>query len=88
MNKHKYRYLLLLIALAVSACKVSKDIQTPQAQLPANYRGAALTGDTTSIADLPYKSFFADATLQTLIDSAIAKNYDMQLAVKNIDAAQ
>ncbi|WP_448699389.1 efflux transporter outer membrane subunit [Mucilaginibacter sp. AW1-3] len=88
MNKHKYRYLLLLIALAVSACKVSKDIQTPQAQLPANFRGAALTGDTSSIADLPYKSFFADATLQTLIDSAITKNYDMQLAIKNIDAAQ
>jgi len=88
MNKHKYRYLLLLIAIAVSACKVSKDVQTPQAQLPASYRGAALTGDTASIADLPYKSFFADATLQTLIDSAIAKNYDMQLAIKNIDAAQ
>jgi multidrug efflux system outer membrane protein len=88
MNKHKYRYLLLLIALAVSACKVSKDIQTPQAQLPATFRGATLTGDTSSIADLPYKSFFADAALQTLIDSAIAKNYDMQLAIKNIDAAQ
>lgn len=88
MNKHRYRYLLLLIALAVSACKVSKDIPTPQAQLPAGFRGAALTGDTSSIADLSYKSFFADATLQTLIDSAIAKNYDMQLAIKNIDAAQ
>lgn len=88
MNNHQYRYLLVLIAIAVSACKVSKDIQTPQAQLPASFRNAAVTGDTTSIADIPYKSFFADATLQKLIDSAIAQNYDMQLAVKNIDEAQ
>lgn len=74
----------------LSACKVSKDVETPKADLPASFRNSATitTADTSSIADLQWKNFFTDATLQKLIDSAIAKNYDMQIAVKNIDAAQ
>ncbi|EHQ28193.1 efflux transporter outer membrane subunit [Mucilaginibacter paludis] len=79
---------LALIVLFLSACKVSKDIQTPQAQLPEHFRNAAVTSDTSSVADVAWKSFFTDATLQKLIDSAIAKNYDMQIAVKNIEASQ
>ena len=85
--KHISKYALLLVITALSACKVSKDVQTPQAALPANFRGD-VTHDTTSIADIPWKSFFTDVTLQKLIDSALLKNYDMQLAIKNIDAAQ
>src|SRR5581483_1911200 len=43
--------------------------------------------DTTSIASLPWKSFFTDPELQKLIDSAIAHNYDMQIAYQNIKSA-
>jgi multidrug efflux system outer membrane protein len=81
------KYTLMLAVLALSACTVSKDIQTPQAQLPAAFRSAA-SADTNSIADIPWKTFFTDPTLQKLIDSAIAKNYDMQIAIKNIEASQ
>jgi multidrug efflux system outer membrane protein len=41
-----------------------------------------------SIADLSWKNFFTDLVLQKLIDTAIVKNYDMQLAIKNIETAQ
>src|SRR5690606_7674867 len=34
------------------------------------------------------RDFFGDATLQKLIDTAITHNVDLQLAIKNIDAAQ
>jgi multidrug efflux system outer membrane protein len=74
--------------LVLSACKVSKDIQTPKPALPDNFRNAATVNDTSSIGDMQWKSFFTEATLQKLIDSAIAKNYDMQIAVKNIEASQ
>jgi multidrug efflux system outer membrane protein len=87
MKTYKYTYLLMITLLVLSACKVSKDIKTPQAALPATFRGTANT-DTTSIADIPWKNFFTDTELQKLIDSAIVKNYDMQLAVKNIESAQ
>jgi multidrug efflux system outer membrane protein len=77
---------LALLLLFLSACKVSKDI-APTATLPANYRNTT-TSDTTNVADIQWKSFFTDATLQKLIDTAIVKNYDMQIAVKNIEASQ
>ena len=87
MNKQLKIYFTLLTVIVLSACKVSKDIATPAAPLPVTYRDAAIT-DTTSIASIQWKLFFTDATLQQLIDSAIANNYDMQTALKNIQAAQ
>lgn len=79
---------LILLTLVVSACKVSKDVATPKPELPVAFRNSATTADSSSIADIQWKNFFTDATLQKLIDSAIAKNYDMQIAVKNIEASQ
>jgi NodT family efflux transporter outer membrane factor (OMF) lipoprotein len=86
MKKYINTFAFMLL-LALSACKVSKDIETPKPALPVAFRDAA-TSDTTSIADIKWKSFFTEPTLQKLIDSAIEKNYDMQIAVKNIEASQ
>jgi multidrug efflux system outer membrane protein len=88
MNSTINKYTLILALFVLGACKVSKDVETPKPALPVAFNNAAATADTSSIADIPWKSFFTDATLQKLIDSAIIKNYDMQLAVKNIEAAQ
>src|ERR1700754_321910 len=83
------KYITGLLLLAVlSACKVSKDVATPKPAVPNTFRNAATTSDTSSIGDLQWKTFFTDVTLQKLIDSAIVRNYDMQLAVKNIEASQ
>jgi NodT family efflux transporter outer membrane factor (OMF) lipoprotein len=83
--KNSATFILMLVVLA--ACNVSKDIEKPAAELPTNFRNA-VTEDKSSIADIQWKRFFTDASLQKLIDKAIAKNYDMQLAVKNIQASQ
>jgi len=79
---------LAFILLIVSACNVSKDIETPKPALPDHFGTAAAASDTSSIADIGWKNFFTDLVLQKLIDSAIAKNYDMQIALKNIEASQ
>lgn len=79
---------LALALVVLAGCKVSKDVATPKDAQPEAFRNAVTTGDTSSIADLQWKNFFTDAALQKLIDSAIVKNYDMQVAVKNIEAAQ
>lgn len=77
----------LILLVGFSACKVSKDIATPQPELPVQFRNATQS-DTTSVADLSWKTFFNDPALQQLIDSAIVRNYDMQIALKNIQSAQ
>src|ERR1700761_4504742 len=86
MKKYFNRFAFLLVIL--SACNVSKNVETPKPALPDTFRNAAATTDTSSVADIPWKSFFTDATLQKLIDSAIVKNFDMQVAIKNIESAQ
>ena len=75
------------LILGLGACKVSKDVATPTTQLPGEFRSTT-TSDTTSIGSLPWKTFFTDPVLQKLIDSAIIRNYDMQVAYQTIKSAQ
>ncbi len=84
---NKNVFLLALIFLQFLACRVSKDMETPSAPLPRNFRNAPAAG-TASVADLPWKDFFTDPVLDRLISNAITRNYDMQLALKNIESAQ
>ncbi|SEI51883.1 efflux transporter, outer membrane factor (OMF) lipoprotein, NodT family [Dyadobacter sp. SG02] len=86
MANYKNVCLVLLIAAALGACRVSKDMQTPADAVPQSFRDVSTT-DTVSIAELPWKDFFSDPLLQRLIDTAIVKNYDMQIALTNIEAA-
>ncbi len=84
----KHVKLYIIIMLVFFACRIAKNDKAPEAPLPQAFRNTPANADTTSIAAIPWKNFFTDTTLQQLIDSAIAKNYDMQLAVKNIEASQ
>lgn len=81
-------YRLFAAALLLVSCGVSKDIEAPTPDLPQNYRNATASADTSSIADIEWKQFFPDAGLQELIGKAIAGNYDLQTAIKNIESAQ
>ncbi|MGI4803711.1 MAG: TolC family protein [Janthinobacterium lividum] len=89
MKRSINTFTFLLLMAFLNACKVSKDVAVPKPELPVNFRNAAITttADTSSVADIQWKNFFTDPKLQKLIDSAIIKNYDMQIAVKNIDEA-
>src|SRR5690348_11114995 len=83
----KLTYILPLLVFTYSACKVGKDLQTPEPELPKQF-GEVSYADTSSIADVEWKSFFTDPVLQDLIQKGITYNYDLQLAVKRIEIAQ
>jgi len=87
MKSHNHLNIFLLLALFVAGCKVSKDVLKPADATPAAYRGS-IVSDTSSIASIPVKDFISAPDVQKLIDTAIAKNYDLQLAVKNIEASE
>lgn len=55
-------------------------------ELPESFRNSVAT-DTTNIADIKWKSFFVEADLVQLIEVALAKNNDLQIAEKNITIA-
>lgn len=76
------------LLMIISACNVSRNLETPKSALPASFRNAVTTADTSSIAELQWKDFFTDLVLQKLIDIAISNNYDMQIALKNIESSR
>jgi len=80
------RYALVVIFSAATACRISKDIPPVQPLLPASF--SATSTDTVSIATIPWKTYFTSPDLQALIDTAIVNNYDMQVALKNIEQSQ
>jgi len=86
MKKNITRLLFLLILVAGS-CKISKEAPKETAALPNHFRDQP-DEDTASIADLPWNEFFTETILQRLVTAAIEKNYDMQIALNNIEAAQ
>lgn len=86
MKSSKKIFLLLLALCALVACKVSKDVQATNPPLPGAFNG--MPADTVSIASLPWKNYFMDSQLQGLIDSAINKNYDLQIAIKDLDKSR
>ena len=70
----------------LTGCKV-QNIETPKDAVPQTYRNIS-SQDSTSIADLEWKQFFTETALVQLIDSAVSKNNDLQIAQKNIESAQ
>ena len=87
MTNIKMSIVFILLLLTFAACKVSKDVVTPVPELPPTFRNAA-RDVTPGIADLQWKKFIRESSLQKLIEKAIVKNYDMQLALRNIESAQ
>jgi len=77
---------LAILLLVLSSCGLTKDIVTPVKDVPINFRGTATTEDA-SIGSLPVKEFFSNPAMLNLIDSALLRNFDLQIALKNIDAA-
>jgi NodT family efflux transporter outer membrane factor (OMF) lipoprotein len=70
----------------ISSCKVSKDIETPKDAIPENYRNSVST-DSVTIADIKWENFFTEPDLLKLINTAIVRNNDLQVATKNIQIA-
>lgn len=77
---------LAILLLILASCGITKDIATPIKDVPINFRGTENNGNA-SIGTLPVKEFFSNATLQQLIDTALIKNFDIQIALQNIEAA-
>ena len=87
--------LALIVSVGLASCKTHKDMVRPEMDAAALYRssdfnlgGAPAAGDTTTIADIPWKEYFGDAQLQALIAEGLEKNYNLQVAYGRIKQAE
>jgi len=78
--------MVAILTITILSCTVSKDIEAPKEALPENFRNQTVA-DTTNSADVKWKSFFEEPDLVKLIDVALIKNNDLQIAEKNIAIA-
>ncbi len=86
-TKRIHFYTAVLIVVVLAACRMGKDYQRPAVELPQQFNNVSFA-DTNSIADVEWKKFFTDTTLQGLISRGLSYNYDLQAAIKRIEIAQ
>lgn len=80
-------YSTLALMALLAACRMGKDYQRSELSLPAQFANTTAPSDS-SVADMEWKKFFSDATLQSLIDHALQNSFDIQLAAKRVDEAR
>lgn len=71
------------MALLLMSCAVGKKYTRTDLQVPETYKESVqVTGDTVV---LPWKTFFKDPKLIGLIDKALSRNNEVNVALKNIE---
>ncbi|WP_284653309.1 efflux transporter outer membrane subunit [Flavobacterium terrisoli] len=80
------RYIKINVLAMLMMVSFTALAQTVKPEVPANFRNST-AADTTNIADIQWKSFFEESDLVKLVDQALAKNNDLQIAEKNIAIA-
>src|SRR2546428_3559513 len=79
--------IFLLLIIFLSACRMGKEYKQPELGLPKQFNTLSFS-DTSTIADIEWRKFFTDTTLQKLIEKGITYNYDLLIAIKRMDISQ
>ncbi|MFA4868743.1 MAG: efflux transporter outer membrane subunit [Pedobacter sp.] len=80
--------LIVVVGIGIiSGCKVTKDITVPQSVVPDHFRNS-FRPDSSSIVNQTVSDFFREMELIDLIDTALIRNFDMQIAFENIESAR
>jgi multidrug efflux system outer membrane protein len=92
-TKYKQRKLGILIivltAIALTSCQSYKHLGvSPHADTDSIFRDVVSNSDTTTIADIPWREYFTDPKLQSLITEGLDQNIDMQIALTRIKKAE
>lgn len=88
MRTYKKAYSTLLAATLIflSGCKVMQPVQhTSSIRTPETFESQT---DSTGIGSMQWKTFFKDANLIALIDTALLNNPDLRMAVQRIEMAK
>ena len=79
----KIKYLILLISVGFTACKIPALISKQENKtVPAYYNEAQ---DSTNIATIKWRQYFTDPYLNAIIDSALKNNQELNIALREIE---
>lgn len=87
MEHRVYCYCAILaLVVAFSGCtNLNTDLSIPEKEMPTRFDEKR---NTATIANMNWRSYFADTKLLQLIDTAIRNNPDLQIALQRIEASR
>ena len=88
--KNGYRIGWMIAAIwLLQSCSILKEYKRPElkSNIPSNYRLDTSVEDSTSMADVNWKDIFTDTILQRYISTSLDSNFDMLIAIQNIEKA-
>jgi NodT family efflux transporter outer membrane factor (OMF) lipoprotein len=77
----------VILSMGFASCGVISNYKAPEIDSQDLFRGENPT-DTTTIANIPWREYFTDPALQSLIDEGLANNYDLKIAYTRIQQAE
>jgi outer membrane protein, multidrug efflux system len=86
LNPYKLFTIVSIAGLLYTGCKTPVLVQVPQAKTaPLTFNNSS---DTASSAAVSFKTFFKDAYLTALIDTALKNNQELSIALQEIEIAR
>ena len=80
---------VLPAVVLMTGCVVGPNYKRPEVQLPGDFRSA--TGSSVagpSIGDTKWFDLFSDQTVRQLVETALDKNFDLQIAAERVQQAR
>ena len=88
LSASKWIVLGVVTAGLLAGCAVGPDYTRPALTPPETFRGQVAPREAASLADLPWWEAFRDPTLKSLIEEALASNYDLRIAAARVEQAR
>lgn len=86
-NKIYYPLAISFLALTINGCaSLDTNLSIPEKAIPASFQNQKNTA--TTIADISWRQYFTDPLLVKLIDTAVANNLDLQMALQRIEVSR
>ncbi len=87
MNKiYFFGLIIICFMLSVFSCTIPRATTIKTSPLPETF--ISHESDTVSVAQINRRTFFQDHFLNQLIDTALVRNYDAQMAMEQIEIAK
>lgn len=87
-KQHSLKLAIIVISAALlQSCFVAKNYESPKVKTDNLFR-TTQTLDSTSIATVSWDKLFTDHILQQYINQGLVHNYDIQIALQNLTAAE
>ncbi|MGJ0431577.1 efflux transporter outer membrane subunit [Methylobacter sp.] len=86
-NKICYTLAISFLAVTINGCaSLDTNLSIPEKAIPVSFQNQKNTA--TTIADISWRQYFTDPLLVKLIDTAVANNLDLQMALQRIEVSR